>query len=241
MLYRFRKAMQSESAGWVNPSPNEPLVAATCQSLPAALFARKELIKDISRKISKIHDETLDEAAVRSVNDDINQLIKRKAEWDTRMRDLGHVERDKTLKWGDELLPEPGNVHGYLYFGRAKELPGVRELLQPKREERVRLPARVLQIERHADADYFGFASAGGHEHRDEHEEARRMTEAAAEGKLCMSDSPLADWVSGLPLLLPPIEVLPAPDVPLVPTQEQVERHMIERRKAELLQRYASP
>lgn len=233
MLYRFRKAMQSEESGWTNPSPNEPLVPATCESLPAALYARKELLKDVSRKISRIHDDSLDEAAIRTLNDDINRQLRKKHEWDKRVFELGHIERDKALRWGDEMLPEPGNVHGYLYFGRAKELPGVQELLNPRREVATRLPPRILAMQQNADSEYFGISTV-------EIEEARASEEAAAEAKLCMINAPLADWVTGLPVVLPAYSFadLPTPKDISIPTFTEVEAHLIERRRRELLRRY---
>lgn len=231
MMYRFRKAMQNEAEGWVNPTPNEPLLPSTCESLPAALHARKELMKDISRKISKIHDKDLDDSAIRSLNDDINRQIRKKLAWDTRIVELGHVERDKTVRWGDEMLPEPGNVHGYYYFGRAKELPGVQDLLNPRREAATKLPARVIQMEKTADGEYFGMDTP-------EVEDVRREMESEVEIKLCTTKASLADWTTGLPLLLPIIPELPPANQVNVPSQQQVEEYLIERRRAELLSRY---
>lgn len=235
MLYRFRKAMQAEQEGWVNPSPNEPLIPSTCESLPAALYARKELLKDVSRKLSRIHDPTLPPPTIRSLNDDLNRQIRRIHEWNARLVELGHQETDKTIRWGDEVLPEPGNVHGYLYFGRAKELPGVEELLKPKREEKTRLPARIIEMERRADGEYFGIGEGV------EEEEERRKAEGEAERTLCTATVPLTDWITGLPVLLPPIEVLPSPPpLPPIPTASQVEQFLIDKRRESLLRRFAS-
>ncbi|PJF19287.1 Pre-mRNA-splicing factor ISY1, partial [Paramicrosporidium saccamoebae] len=228
MLYRFRKAMQNEQEGWLNPTPNEPLLPTTCTSLPAALHARKELLKDISRKLSRIHDSTLEHPAIRALNDDLNRQIRKTHEWEERLRELGHTERDKTTKWGEDVLPEPGNVHGYLYFGRAKELPGVAELLNPKKEAATKLPPRILEMQRVADSEYFGIDSL-------EREEMRQKDERAVEEKLCITEESMSDWLTGLPVMLPPIGQLPQAVRIDVPTQTQVEQHLIERRRRELL------
>lgn len=232
MLYRFRKAMQAEDAGWVNPTPNEPLVPSTCQSLPAALYARKELTKDITRKIALTYDEDMDEAALRILNDEINKMIRVRAEWDAKVRDLGHEEKDKKIRWGDVSLPEPGNVHETYYFGRAKELPEVRDILQPRREGKVTLGPRARRIKQLADANYYG----------DEGEEDLLEAEKAAEQSLLHATQPLQDWVTKLPTLLPPLEgdELPVPRELHIPSQAEVEQEMLQRRKAALLKKYVA-
>lgn len=225
--------MKNEQEGWVNPSPNEPLVPSTCRSLPAALYARKELLKDVSRKLSKINDLTLGHAEIRALNDELNRQVRRIHEWDGRLRELGHRERDKSVKWGDETLPEPGNVHGYLYFGRAKELPGVKELLNPRKEGKIKLPARIQEMERTADAEYFGVDD-------EQAEMARMEREREVEERLCASEVPLIDWVTGLPTILPPLpmELPPPADLPAIPTATQVEQFLMEKKRQELLRKY---
>lgn len=235
MLYRFRKAIQNEDAeGWTPPNPNEPLLPSTCTSLPAALYARRQLTKEISRKLSRIQDASLDDATIRSLNDDLNRMIRERHEWDATLRALGHTERDKTVKWGEDALPEPGNVHGYYYFGRAKELPGVKELLHPKKEQATKLPARILMMQRTADPAYYGITDPDG-----EAEQSRLQGEAQVEKKLLSIEGNAVDWVTGLPFMLPPfLEYPPMPPPPTVPTQAQVEQHLIERQRRRLLERY---
>lgn len=58
MLYRFREAMLIEAGLKRNPNSKEPLRPETCDRLAIAEQARKELVKDISRKISRIQDST---------------------------------------------------------------------------------------------------------------------------------------------------------------------------------------
>ena len=236
MLYRFRKAMQSEEEGLVvNPYPGMPLMPSTCEHLSSAIYARKTLLKEISRKVSRIHDAQLDDATIRSLNDDINRQIRLVHEWDACLIRLGHHERDKRTKWGEESLPEPGNVHGYYYFGRAKTLPGVQELLSPRRAEKTKITPRVEAMMRSADDEYFGVVTP-------EREAERRKLEREVERKLVMCDMPMLDWIEGIPVHLPPIdsEDLSSVEPINVPTQEQIEQYLIERRKAELLARYAN-
>lgn len=235
MLYRFRKAIQNEEADtWSPQNPNEPLQPSTCTNLSAALYARRLLTKDISRKLSRIQDASLDDATIRSLNDDLNRMIRERHEWDATLRALGHTERDKTIKWGDDLLPEPGNTHGYYYFGRAKELPGVKELLNPRKEQVTKLPARILMMQRTADNEYYGIADPDS-----EAEKFRLQEEAQVERKLLSIEGSAVDWVTGLPVMLPPFLEYPAiPHAPQVPTQDQVEEYLVAQQRKRLLARY---
>lgn len=235
MLYRFRKAMQFNANRQKDSATAELLQPSTCQTISDALDARRALYKEISRKISRIHDEELEESAIRSLNDDINRQIRQAREWDACLIRLGHRDRDRTMKWGDEKRPEPGNVHGYLYFGRAKTLPGVQELLNPKRSERTALPPRLLEMQRNADDEYFGVLA-------EDQEETLQQRERETELQLIMQNVPALDWLTGLPVHLPPVDpqTVKAPSSIPVPSQAEVEAYLIDRRRAELRQRYAS-
>lgn len=241
MFYRFRKAIQNEEAGWINPSPNEPLLPSTCESLPAALFARRELLKDISRKISRINEESLkDEEEIRVLNDEINRLIRRKNEWDGRLRELGHEERDKTVRWGEDVLPEPGNQFGYFYFGKAKTLPGVQDLLHPHKETSIKLPAK-LQTFQDALSDqrlhdvYYGVLEA---KEETEMQAYEREMELAAHS----SNRIITDTKTGLPAILTrfdPNDPVEAPKM-RIPTQKEIEEAIIQYKKNKLAKEYLS-
>lgn len=252
MLYRFRKAMQhADSDGWRNArrlgggrgggdgggSLLSSLLPSSCRSVQAALHARRELMKDLSRKITRIQDPELDEAAIRALNDELNRLVRLRKQWDETLRTLGYKERERAIRWGPESLPESGITHGYLYFGRARELPGVQELLNPRKELPTKMPARLLAMQEAADAEYFGVLAP-------EEEAELRESEAKAE-RQCLGDGEhaLADWITGLPVVLPVVRDGEQPDVseaPSVPTMAQVEAFLIEKRRQDLLKRYAS-
>lgn len=249
MLYRFRKAMQhADSDGWRNARrlgggrgdgdsfPPSSLIPSSCRSVPAALHARRELMKDLSRKITRIQDPELDETAIRTLNDELNRLVRLRKQWDETLRTLGYKERERAIRWGPESLPESGITQGYIYFGRARELPGVQELLNPRKEQPTKMPARLLAMQEAANAEYFGVLAPD--------EEAQlRQSEAEAERR-CLGDGEhaLADWITGLPIVLPVASTDQPEDgeAPAVPTMAQVEAFLIEKRRQDLLQRYAS-
>ncbi|KAI8320235.1 Isy1-like splicing factor [Martensiomyces pterosporus] len=158
MLYRFREA-QSIEMGLTKPKERRPHLASQVETLDEAERWRRDVIREISRSVSKIHDGSLPESQIRDLNDEINKLLRIKNHWEDRVLELGGPDYKKI---GPKMLDHqgkevPGN-RGYKYFGRAKELPGVRELFEeqaaaatrPKKNNRAELMKR-------ADASYFGY------------------------------------------------------------------------------------
>ncbi len=213
-----------------NPNDPTPLLPETCDRLPIAEQARRELIRDISKKISRIQDKSLDELEIRKLNDEINELVRKKYAWDRRIHELGGIER-KSVQIADKMGAEEPNVHGYYYFGRAKELPGVKEMLQPKKEDHSALTKKKQELLKNIDHEYYGFG--------EEKDERLLKREGEAEQKLSTQHEPLNDWVTGLPTILPegtslsePVDL--TPDVH-IPSQEEIQKFLVDQKKAALL------
>lgn len=231
MLYRFREAMKIETGVKRDPHDATQFSAATCTHLPAAEQRRRELTKEISRKLSKIQDLTIDEYQIRILNDEINTLLREKVEWDARIVVLGGIESRSTLVYDEEGIEVP-NVHGYRYFGRARELPGVKELLDPHREERTKIQRQRRMLYENVDAKYFGYG--------EENDAELLAAEHEAERKLASFEGPVLDWVTSLPAIMP-VERESAEDAQvLVPSQEDVQQYLLQKRKQELLQKYTA-
>ncbi|KAJ2161703.1 NineTeen Complex (NTC) component [Coemansia sp. RSA 552] len=154
MLYRFREAQSLEKAH-LKPRERRPHLASLVDTLDEAEKWRRDVIRDISRSVSKIHDMSLPESEIRDLNDDINRLLRTKNHWDRRIVQLGGPDyRRIGPKMVDHQGHEaPGN-RGYKYFGRAKDLPGVRELLEQKPEQAKTSRAEIMK---RVDAAYYGF------------------------------------------------------------------------------------
>ena len=58
MLYRFREA-QAVQLGLVKPKERRPYLASDCNNLKDAEKWRQQIIREISRKVSKIQDGEL--------------------------------------------------------------------------------------------------------------------------------------------------------------------------------------
>lgn len=76
------------------------------------------------------------------MNDEINKLLREKSHWETQIINLGgaNYRRSGIATTDNEGRTIPGQ-RGYKYFGRAKELPGVKELFEGAAREQEELEA----------------------------------------------------------------------------------------------------
>ncbi|SNX82710.1 related to pre-mRNA splicing factor [Melanopsichium pennsylvanicum] len=127
MLYRFREA-QAASLGLTPKPTRRPRLASSVTSVKECERWRGEVIREISRKVSKIQDFGLTDYEVRDLNDEINKLLREKVHWENQILSLGGANYKRAIP---SMLggPDQGmGKGGYKYFGRAKDLPGVKEL-----------------------------------------------------------------------------------------------------------------
>ncbi|KAF7725949.1 NineTeen Complex (NTC) component [Apophysomyces ossiformis] len=233
MLYRFREAQAAE-LGLVRKRERRPALASSVNTIGECERWRRDLLGEIARKVSKIQDVSLSDYQVRDLNDDINRLMREKYHWERRIRELGGADYSRAgprmiLTEGKEV---PG-TRGYRYFGRAKDLPGVRELFEqeaPQPESRSR-----GEIYKNIDADYYGY--------RDEEDGALLEYEREHE-------KDLVEHAEQMPDIAEPeegeeerepmdIDALNA-EIGTVPNQKQVEEYLVNRRRQQLLDKYVS-
>lgn len=233
MLFRFR-AQQAADLGILDINrTRRPKNISSQDSIQTCERWRGQVLKEISRKVSKIQDPALSDYQIRDVNDELNRLFKEKWQWEMRIRELGGPNY---TRGGGRMVDEEGRViegggKGYRYFGRAWELPGVKELFesakerpraeQDGKEKRQDLRARI-------DAAYYGY-------NNDDEDgellayEAKKEREAG-EMLIAMNEKQGDRW-----------EPLPGDagdGVPWrLPTGEEVEEELIERRKRKLLEK----
>lgn len=134
MLYRFREAQAAE-LGLGTRADRRPKMASACKSLRECERWRGEILREISRKVSKIQDAGLTDYEVRDLNDEINKLMREKRHWENQIVALGGANYRRNVAMVDDDGKEVPGTKGYKYFGRAKELPGVKELFQSKKKE----------------------------------------------------------------------------------------------------------
>lgn len=162
--------------------PNSP---AGVNSITDCDKWRQDIIKEISDKVSDIQNAGLGEHKIRALNDEINQLLEEKRQWDRRVRELGGPDYSKleTKLYDRDGVELPGSG-GYKYFGAAKDLPGVRELFY--REPPVAPRRNINDLHQQISFDYYGLMKDGNDEikpledrltEQDREEEVRRWIE----------------------------------------------------------------
>ncbi|KAF3768697.1 Isy1-like splicing factor [Cryphonectria parasitica EP155] len=249
MLFRFREA-QAADLGIIDAGRTRRPRAITEQdSIPACERWRGQVLKEISRKVSRIQDPALSDYQVRDVNDELNRLMREKHAWEVQIRNLGGPNYMRGGSGGgggrsamyDEQgreVPGVGN-RGYKYFGRARELPGVKEMFEAAargradadgdKKKRAGLEARD-DIRRAVNAAYFALAPGEEDEELLAYEEEK---ETAAFENLARNGSKEVppDW-----------EPLPgdAGDGKpwQLPTTEDVQEELIDRRRRRLLAQF---
>ncbi|KIW13318.1 hypothetical protein PV08_08506 [Exophiala spinifera] len=241
MLFRFRAAQAAESGLLPTAGQRRPKAPSTISTIPVCEKWRGQILKEISRKVTKIQDESLSDFQVRDLNDEINKLMKEKWGWERRIRELGgpNYMRGGGTVFDDQGREVPGGGKGYRYFGRARELPGVKEMFERAAKRRVhgdegdedasKLRQGQDISRKNLDARYFGFGldeedgSLLKYERRKEKEAVERISKLA-DGDDEADDEwePLpGDTGDGVPWRLP--------------TLEEVQEELVDRRRRQLL------
>lgn len=232
MLFRFRAQQASDLGILDTTKTRRPKAISQQENIPTCERWRGQVLKEISRKITKIQDPALSDYQIRDLNDELNKLFKEKWQWEVRIRELGGPNY---MRGGGRVTDEEGRViegggKGYRYFGRARELPGVKELFEaatkkPDEEKKKGGEARA-DLRWRVDAGYYGY-------NLDEEDGSLLLYEAQKEKEAfetLMAEDEKAD---------PEWEALPgdAGDGVLwkLPTAEEVEAELLERRKRKLL------
>ncbi|KAI9305276.1 pre-mRNA-splicing factor ISY1 [Cunninghamella echinulata] len=154
MLYRFREAQAAE-LGKITKKQKRPALASSVDNVGECEKWRREVMREISRSVSKIQDSTLSDYQVRDLNDYINKMMREKYHWEKRIKELGGPNYSVAPKMLDNEGKEVPGSRGYKYFGRARDLPGVRELF----EQEATGPVGISRTEmyKNIDADYYGY------------------------------------------------------------------------------------
>lgn len=116
MLFRFRAA-QAADLGILDISrTRRPKLITSIDSIPTCEKWRGQVLKEISRKVSRIQDESLSDYQIRDLNDEINKLMREKHMWEVQIRNLGGPNYMRGGRMVDEEGREiPGGGKGYRY------------------------------------------------------------------------------------------------------------------------------
>lgn len=159
MLSRYLQTQTSTRSR----NQRRPHLATLCDDLDEALKWRLQVLSDIRRKISEIQDANLDATQTRDLNDLINKLLRERKHWDRRIVALGGPNfLNSYKKHGSANEDKVFEHNGYMYFGAAKDLPGVQDLMRRKRGMRREQQEMASEecnasIQRRLDVVYFGY------------------------------------------------------------------------------------
>lgn len=141
MLNRWVNMKREIALGELTRRPQNPLHT---DSLNECLSWRHQIMYEMALFITDIQNAALGEHKLRALNDEINRLMREKSLWEDRIRQLGGPDYKKvTARQVDMQGQEIPGAEGYLYYGAAKDLPGVREFLQRPAPTR---PTKNLEI-----------------------------------------------------------------------------------------------
>lgn len=223
MLYRFRASQAAELGIIDTGSQRRPKLITEVNSIQACEKWRGQVVKEIYRKISKIQDPSLTDYQIRDLNDDINKMMREKHMWEIQLRNL---QGPNYMRFGPKMVDAEGREipghRGYKYFGRAKELPGVKELfdeLVPKPPPKPKISETLYKT---LDVAYFGYLDENDgqllkFEEKREKESIDNMLESK-EGDAKQDWQPISDFH--------------------VPNQKEIENFLLEKRKEALLKKY---
>ncbi|POY76019.1 hypothetical protein BMF94_0742 [Rhodotorula taiwanensis] len=216
MLYRFREAQAAE-LGLVQKTDRRPRLAAQCKDLRQCERWRGEILREISRKVSKIQDAGLTDYEVRDLNDQINKLLREKFHWENQIVALGGANYKRASgKITDADGREVPGQRGYKYFGRARELPGVRELFATAAKDQAEVESyktvKVTMFD-NAPPEYYGDSAEVGEGGRILLEAERKAELAAWEEAVSNLEDDLED-VPEIPFPSPHRIALNGPPAP---------------------------
>ncbi|CAI4211420.1 unnamed protein product, partial [Parascedosporium putredinis] len=230
MLFRFREAQAADLGLFDAGRTRRPRTITEVDSIPSCEKWRGQVLKEISRKVTKIQDPALSDYQIRDLNDEINKLMREKHMWEVQIRNLGgpNYMRAAAKVYDDQGRELPGRGKGYKYFGRARDLPGVKELFESKAKPAEDQPQeKRADFRKQVDAAYYGWSP-------DEEDDELLAYEAAREKEAFEN---MAD--TGNPEPPPGWEPLPGDSGDgrewQLPTLEEVQEELIDRRRRKLL------
>lgn len=120
-------------------------------NLQTAKRWRQSLIKDIEDRHSKMFDPLLGQEQLKEYNDQLNQWIKELKWWDWHIRNKLHGNLPEAARnHRNKLYMHLGNgklVLGKRYYGRAIELPEIKDHLDKQEKKRFQVE-RLIDLKR---------------------------------------------------------------------------------------------
>lgn len=192
-----------------------PIDVKEVKKLNEAETWRRQCLKEIDDKVAMIQNPSLGEHRTRDLNDEINRLLLELKIWEKRIIELNGADYSKltTGKVDNSKILE---IDGYKYFGAARDLPGVRELYE---RHTYKAPKKTRSdLVKNVDSEYYGF--------KDENDIELEKIEKEAEEKVRKVEIEKF------------IEIQKLRKESSIPSQEEIEKALLEKKKREILNKY---
>lgn len=237
-----------------------PKIASEVTTVKECEHWRKDILAGVAKKIAEIQNAALGEHRIRDLNDEINKDLREKSYWEDQIKALGGADyKAKAPKDVETYGAELASHTGYKYFGAAKDLPGVRELFESEVAPEAPRKTRK-QLFKNIQPDYYGWRDEEDGtlllaEQMKEHEaqkqevdrwkaeQARKKAKVAAVAEESARETEEAEVAEPAE---PEVEKADSKDFADfkayvdVPTMEDIERLIIQKKKNALLKKYAS-
>mmetsp|Transcript_18191 Transcript_18191/g.20234 ORF Transcript_18191/g.20234 Transcript_18191/m.20234 type:complete len:257 (+) Transcript_18191:34-804(+) len=156
MLNRW---LQMKTNATTKPKKRRPWDVNTVKTIEECETWRSQVTRIVGKKVMEIQNASLEPHVIRDLNNAINKLLGQKRAWERRIRELGGAVYKNGPRGGESGIEGEGGViiapSGYKYFGAAKQLPGVQDLLKPQGNQTKKRTR--AEIYRGINADYYGF------------------------------------------------------------------------------------
>lgn len=129
-LHRYQNQKNRE-AGVLESNPKlRPKNVKNVTNVAQAERWRGIVMGEISLKLTQIQDPTATDETLRELNTALIQLFKEKRSWEYQIKDLGGIDH---LSQRDGIKGQMAN--GIWYYGRARELPEVQQIIEAQKEQ----------------------------------------------------------------------------------------------------------
>lgn len=165
MLNRYLQTTRAWRAG----EKRRPYLSTLCDDVDEAEKWRQQIIRDIRVRVEEIQNVGLDQSRVRELNDSINKLLRERGHWERRIVALGGTDHSKARRQANvnDVDPNVFKHNEMFYFGAAKKLPDVMQLMAEKQRVAKRGRTRSLAseqdaeaVQRRIDVAYYGYTVA---------------------------------------------------------------------------------
>jgi len=240
-----------------------PKIASEVTTVKECEHWRSEILSGVAKKIAEIQNASLGEHRIRDLNDEINKDLREKKYWEDQIKALGGADHAaNAAKDVDVYGAELASHSGYKYFGAAKDLPGVRDIFESEPAPEAPRKTRK-QLFLHIQPDYYGWRDEEDGmmllaEQEAEHSAVEREVKrfktahpnrpAEAPAETAAAAPAPADNKDAAGAAVPAAEATDAAVAKKtdfkayvdVPTMQDIERLILEKKKKHLLARYVS-